>query len=297
MNRNDINNNTLPKTTPSCYSFNINFALGNPYVIDLRNDISMNAISKTIQGIWIDNLSNNNNLTVSVLETQQNINIMPQSQGIYPLFLPHSGGQITISTLDNNAQIVVILIDIPTDYMNYSLGNSDNVNISGISTTDALNVIPSNTQATPIFTSPANSTNENINIAAQNIALVNNPVFTTQIILSNSITSAIPANTIESLIPSQTAPLSISISNILINMSSNTTLATADLETINFMNTNGNILFSINLYIPAAAGTNPVIFNIPGFLIPSNSGLEYNISTALATGNIDLVINYNITNL
>ncbi len=298
MVKNDINNNVLPNAMPSSYTFNINFALGNPYVIDLKKDLSMNAISKTIQSIWIDNSNNSSLLTISVLETQQNINIPGLTQSIYPLFLPHNGGQISISSPNNSAQVIIILFDIPTDFISNSIiANLNNINIAEISTSQSLNVVPINSISTPLFTSPANSINENVNIAAQNIALINNPVLTTQQILSSTITSAIPAATAETLIAAQTAPNLLSISNILVNMSPNTTLAAAGLETISFKDTNGDSLFSLNLYIPAAAGTIPTIINIPGFIVNTNYGLEYEISTVLAAGNIDLIINYNITTL
>lgn len=296
MIKNPINNNTLPQN-PSAYTFNINLSLQNVYTIDLSSDLQNNAISKNIQSCWIDNSNNSDILNVNVSFTQQNIVVPALSQGMYPLIIPHMSGKISISSNNTNPiMITIILLDVPIDFVSYNTtAFTNDVVISGVNTTQALNVAPSNTSAAPLYVDITNTvptTPSNTSATP----LFTNPITSTQQISAVSLTSTNIINTAYNIIPAQAAGYYVSVSNILINIAQNTIMSAAGLETLKFYNTAGVFLFGINVYLPAAISSAPFPnLTVPGFLISTaTDGLSIEIPVALAGGNIDIIAAYNV---
>ena len=299
--RNDVSNGMLPKGAPTSYTFNINFANGNPYVINL-SDGQLTRELANIQTIYIDNSSNARiSITMQVGQTDQKAIVPPEVIQILPLLIPTQTGSITLTSSTGLGSITVILLDIPIEAAtlsaqavstgNFSFDAAGNANVD-IESWNAGTLNVADTTLNPLVAASAAATTDSLNVALNGVTsgVISIPTTYPTIteIKSTAITSAIPANTSEIIMGA--APYNVMINSIVINIASNTTLATAGLETITFY-IGATASFAVNVYIPATAlnGSVQVInLNLP-FNI-GKSALNYEISTVLSTGNIDILV-------
>ena len=298
MIKNNINNNVLPRHMPNSYTFTINFALGNPYIIDLTKDLMLNSISKTIQSAWIDNSGNVDNLIVNIPETGQSITIFGNTQGLYPVIVPHQTGSIHISSASNSAIITVILLDIPIDFMNYSLNASDSVDIVGIASGLTLPVSIAATQPVSIAAATATvpvsiAATQPVSIAAATATVSVSDVNKGTNIAYYTITSASALATVYQIIAAPVSPSYLTLTGLTINVSAAAIAATAGNMLLTFFEAT-TVLFEANIYIPSAVATQHII-EIPSnnIVLAAADNFNFTISTtALSGGTIDIFANY-----
>ncbi len=91
------------------YPFTLNLVSGTPVSIDLRSQQNLN-VYKDAQGIFIDN-SANTAFTSITTPVGQTITVPPQSQGMFPIYIPSAN---PVFTLSGAGEVTFVLTNFPT---------------------------------------------------------------------------------------------------------------------------------------------------------------------------------------
>lgn len=126
----------LPEIGPRAWRKTYDFSAVASYSVDLFTETA-DGIINAVQSMFVDNASNNNALTITLLDTLQRIVIPARSQAVVPFF----GSKVptfTIATtqVDGMAAIPIYLINMPLPFLVWDADPSGAARINRVSLTD-----------------------------------------------------------------------------------------------------------------------------------------------------------------
>jgi len=99
-----IANMVVPKGGPKCVPTSVDFSNVAQVLLDGTQIVNQGKI-EYLQGVFVDNSANLNNLTLNMSTTGQNIIVPKKSQGYFSIMVPDPP-QIVVSTTQTNGLVI-----------------------------------------------------------------------------------------------------------------------------------------------------------------------------------------------